>query len=378
MDLWGETAQPGKDVQFSCEDGCLDLTQITLASGKSALVKFRLNDSDPAFCICSLTEDRPNYATRLYFEEDAQFVVEGSKDVTVSLVGNLRLHHDDDFDEDDDECGCGSDMCGMNEEDFEHLLDDDESSSEDAVPDGSGRVVEVTEEEAKKIKEEEQTKRKGKQQQQTIALPSSVENKAAFGAQIAKSGAKRAQPEPASVATETANKKQKTGDAKPTAKPDAKGKANDSAKANNTVKPTDKKGPGASQQGDKTPQKAAAEKPAEKATTEPVAARVLPGGVKYEVLKTGTGKIASVGKRVKVKYEGRLARNGKKFDSGSLDFTVGSGDMIKGFDLGVRGMLVQERRRILIPARLGYGKQSVGGILPNSDLIFEVTLLATS
>lgn len=65
--------------------------------------------------------------------------------------------------------------------------------------------------------------------------------------------------------------------------------------------------------------------------------KTLPGNIKYSILTVGSGKTASVGKRVKVRYEGRLASNGKKFDSGTLDFTIGAGEMIKGFDLGVRG-----------------------------------------
>lgn len=106
-----------------------------------------------------------------------------------------------------------------------------------------------------------------------------------------------------------------------------------------------------------------------------VVRKELPEGVKYEVLSTGSGKQAAPGKKAKVRYEGRLASNGRKFDSGTLDFVIGSGDMIKGFDVGVRGMLQKEQRRIFVPSRLAYGRQSVGDIPPHSDLIFDITLL---
>lgn len=108
----------------------------------------------------------------------------------------------------------------------------------------------------------------------------------------------------------------------------------------------------------------------------PTLNRSLPGGLTYSVLSLGNGMVATLGKRVKVRYEGRLAQNGKRFDNGVLEFTLGAGEMIKGFDLGVRGMLTKEKRRIFIPSRLGYGKEKVGSIPPNSNLIFEVTLIS--
>lgn len=100
----------------------------------------------------------------------------------------------------------------------------------------------------------------------------------------------------------------------------------------------------------------------------------LPSGVRYEVLSKGDGtKMAAPGRRLQVQYEGRLASNGRKFDSGTLEFRVGSGDMIPGFDAGARNMLVREKRRVFVPSRLAYGRKGAGGIPPNSDLIFEIT-----
>jgi len=105
----------------------------------------------------------------------------------------------------------------------------------------------------------------------------------------------------------------------------------------------------------------------------------LSSGIKYEIITSGNGPIAAAGQKVKVKYEGRLTNTSRqKFDSGILEFRLGSGEMIQGFDLGVRGMLVNEYRRICIPARLGYGKQRVGIIPPNSDITFTVKLLGIS
>jgi len=103
--------------------------------------------------------------------------------------------------------------------------------------------------------------------------------------------------------------------------------------------------------------------------------RQLMGGVKYEVVKSGSGPIAQNGQKVRVKYEGRLAKTGKKFDSGAVEFNLGAGEMISGFDIGVKGMLKNEERQLFIPSRMGYGSQRTGAIPPNSDLIFTMKLL---
>lgn len=103
-------------------------------------------------------------------------------------------------------------------------------------------------------------------------------------------------------------------------------------------------------------------------------------GLQYVILQEGTGDGVTVGKKVTVHYTGWLT-NGTKFDS-SLDrgrpfeFNLGIGQVIKGWDEGVQGMKVGEKRKLLIPSALGYGPRGAGGAIPpNADLIFEVTLL---
>lgn len=104
-------------------------------------------------------------------------------------------------------------------------------------------------------------------------------------------------------------------------------------------------------------------------------------GLEYEVLKEGTGDEAKAGKKVTVHYTGWLKSNGKKFDS-SVDrgepfvFGLGAGMVIKGWDEGVAGMKIGEKRKLTIPPDLGYGARGAGGVIPpNADLIFEVELL---
>lgn len=96
----------------------------------------------------------------------------------------------------------------------------------------------------------------------------------------------------------------------------------------------------------------------------------------------GTGKEAKSGDSVTVQYVGALT-NGKIFDASKnhgdagFTFTIGAGQVIKGWDMGVAGMKVGGKRLLAIPAALGYGAQEVGGgLIPaNSDLLFEVELV---
>lgn len=93
----------------------------------------------------------------------------------------------------------------------------------------------------------------------------------------------------------------------------------------------------------------------------------------------GTGDVAVAGKEVTVNYTGVFS-DGKKFDS-SLDrgvpftFTLGSGMVIKGWDVGVEGMKVGGKRILVVPPQLGYGANAYGPIPGNSTLIFEIELL---
>jgi FKBP-type peptidyl-prolyl cis-trans isomerase FkpA len=103
-------------------------------------------------------------------------------------------------------------------------------------------------------------------------------------------------------------------------------------------------------------------------------------GLQYWDIKTGAGPTAASGKKVKVHYTGWLT-SGKKFDSSvgksPFDFTLGAGQVIKGWDEGVTGMKVGGKRQLRIPPDLAYGAQGYpGAIPPNATLVFDVELLA--
>ena len=105
-----------------------------------------------------------------------------------------------------------------------------------------------------------------------------------------------------------------------------------------------------------------------------------PSGLKYIDEVVGDGRRADEGQAVKVHYTGRLT-DGKKFDSSvdrnePFEFTIGVGQVIKGWDEGVMSMKVGGKRQLIIPADLGYGARGAGGAIPpNAELIFDVELL---
>ena len=109
-------------------------------------------------------------------------------------------------------------------------------------------------------------------------------------------------------------------------------------------------------------------------------------GLQYEDTLVGTGAQAQAGQHVTVHYTGWLRNDdgstGAKFDSSKdrndpFQFSLGAGQVIRGWDEGVQGMLVGGARRLTIPASLGYGARGAGGAIPpNATLIFDVELLA--
>jgi FKBP-type peptidyl-prolyl cis-trans isomerase len=107
-----------------------------------------------------------------------------------------------------------------------------------------------------------------------------------------------------------------------------------------------------------------------------------PSGLQYEDSVVGTGAEAVAGKSVDVHYTGTLV-DGSKFDSSvgrkPFTFKLGVGMVIKGWDEGVAGMKVGGKRKLVIPANLGYGTRGAGSAIPpNAVLHFDVELLKVS
>lgn len=104
-------------------------------------------------------------------------------------------------------------------------------------------------------------------------------------------------------------------------------------------------------------------------------------GLRYQIIQKGTGAKAEKGKHVSVHYKGQLA-DGTVFDSSykrnqPIDFPVGIGHVISGWDEGIQLLNVGDKARFVIPSHLGYGNRGAGGLIPpDATLIFDVELMS--
>ena len=112
-----------------------------------------------------------------------------------------------------------------------------------------------------------------------------------------------------------------------------------------------------------------------------VTLKTLPSGVKYYDMKVGTGANPKIGQTVSVQYTGTLL-DGTKFDSSydhggqPIDFPIGVGRVIKGWDEGVPSMKIGGKRRLVIPSDLAYGANPpTPTIPPNATLVFDIELV---
>lgn len=103
-------------------------------------------------------------------------------------------------------------------------------------------------------------------------------------------------------------------------------------------------------------------------------------GLRYQFIQRGTGTRATKGKKVSVHYKGQLV-NGMEFDNSykrksPIDFVVGIGQVIPGWDEGIMLLQVGDKARFVIPSDLAYGSRGAGGVIPpNATLIFDVELV---
>lgn len=103
-------------------------------------------------------------------------------------------------------------------------------------------------------------------------------------------------------------------------------------------------------------------------------------GLRYQIIQKGSGKQAEKGRKVSVHYQGALD-NGQVFDSSykrkqPIEFQLGVGQVIQGWDEGIALLKVGDKARFVIPSFLGYGSQGAGGVIPpNATLVFDVELM---
>ncbi|EST05545.1 Peptidyl-prolyl cis-trans isomerase, FKBP-type, domain protein [Kalmanozyma brasiliensis GHG001] len=297
---------------------------------------------EKVYTLCSLNGSNKDHAVvDLQFcqEELIGFSITG--DAPVDLVGNYVAPPDffDQEPSDSELYSDDSDDEGMYDLDSDDFDSDDDEEDDDEDMEDPARFEELVESKPKKA----------------IAAAPVAESK------------KRVAEKPAK---ETPVKKLKAdAAAAPTASATSTPTKVADAKADKQTKtPKDVKSPAATVE-----KKTAADKPASKMTT-----TKLPSGLIIEEKSAGTGAPCKPGQKVGMRYVGKLT-NGKVFDqctSGKpFYFKLGKGEVIKGWDEGVKGMKVGAERRLTCPAKLAYGNQKLPGIPANSTLMFDVKLV---
>ncbi|KZZ87101.1 FK506-binding protein [Ascosphaera apis ARSEF 7405] len=297
--------------------------------------------------ICTLNPDNHCQQTLDFtVNEDERIMFKVTGTHTVYVTGNYIMPADplprDDYDSEDDS--------EDDEEDYDSdeldMMDEDDSESDELDDLENPRVQEITSEDEK---EEQQKSKKDKK-----ALPAAEEKKDKKG--------KNKRPAEEENLDEMISKEDK----KKVKKNDGKAAPVEEKKKVQFAKNLEQ-GPTPS-----PPVKNDEKKPAT-----PTVREVQ--GVLIDDRKIGTGKVAKKGNTVAMRYIGKL-ENGKVFDSNKsgkpFSFKLGSGEVIKGWDIGVPGMSVGGERRITIPAHLAYGKRGVPGIPPNATLKFDIKLIS--
>ncbi|KAI5292848.1 peptidylprolyl isomerase fpr4 [Ascosphaera acerosa] len=330
--------------------------------------------------ICTLNPDNHCQQTLdLTVSEDERIMFKVTGTHTVYVTGNFIMPTDplprDYSDEDDYDLPPGVDELD--------LMDEDDSEEDELDDLENPRVQEVTSDEEKEaaaaaagaaskkqVKKEKKNKNKRSAEEAGAAsLDSLIASANEDKKKLKKNDGKAAAV--AETATTTKDEKKKTVqfaknlEQGPTPSPPKTGAA---AAAKKDEKKDEKKG--------KQQQQEQA-KPEQAKSTVPAVREVQ--GVLIDDRKIGTGKVAKKGNTVGMRYIGKL-ENGKVFDSNKsgkpFSFKLGSGEVIKGWDIGVPGMAVGGERRITIPAHLAYGKRGVPGIPPNATLKFDIKLIS--
>ncbi|KAL8715676.1 MAG: hypothetical protein Q9225_006322 [Loekoesia sp. 1 TL-2023] len=362
--------------------------------------------------VCTL-DSQKNYQQPLDLtigeDQRAFFKVSGTH--AIYLTGNYVIpaeaghgHEDEDYEQDADDYDLSPDEDELDEE--------DESDELDNLEDPRITEVDTDEEEAPKLVKNELAAKKGKNKR--AAEDSDEEEPANLDDIMAKS----LKPEPAINGEQKLSKKQlkklknNAGKAVEAAVENKDVKKAEPAPKDSPATKVDKKvqfaknleqGPSSStkdsqadvKEGAKESKKELKKEAKKEVKTEPEAEtkmngespkaslgpKTLQGGVKIDDKKLGKGPACKKGNKVGMRYIGKL-QDGKVFDANKkgapFTFTLGTGEVIKGWDIGVAGMSVGGERRIEVPANLAYGSKSMPGIPANSPLRFDVKLLTIS
>ncbi|KAI5300731.1 peptidylprolyl isomerase fpr4 [Ascosphaera atra] len=355
-----------EDEESGAEGDDVDLKSAIskLIKGKGKASDDDESDSSESFdleetVLCTLNPET-HYQQALDFtiQENERVFFKVSGTHTIYITGNYVMPAEpygngpDSEDEDEDE----DDYDLSPDEDELDLMDEDESESDELDDIENPRVQEIESDE----EEEEQKKSKK-------ALPASEKKEDKKDKKANKKRAAEEENLDEMMAKED-KKKVKKNDGKAAAPAAAEEKKKVQFAKNLEQGPT----PSPPKKDEKKDDKKEEKKPATPQVREV-------NGVKLDDRKIGEGKVAKKGNTVAMRYIGKL-ENGKVFDSNKsgkpFSFKLGSGEVIKGWDVGVPGMAVGGERRITIPPHLAYGKRGVPGIPPNATLVFDIKLIS--
>ncbi|PVU92596.1 hypothetical protein BB561_003731 [Smittium simulii] len=299
---------------------------------------------DEKFVLCSLTPgSTENQIVDITLNHGEQVTFESTGKNEIHLVGNYV-----EFDHDQFHGGAGD-----SEDDSDDDLDSEDFDSDDYDLDGldsedypNGTIEEINESEEDEIKKTQPNKASKKRKDLDTTTQKNTQK-------VVEETVAKVEP-----SQKKQNKKAKKAAQQASAEPKP-----EAAQPKSAPKDTKQK-----EQKEQQKPKEDAKKPAKKQ---------LPGGLVIEDKKIGTGAPVKKGQRIGMYYVGKLASNGKQFDSCTKGkpfiFTLGRGEVIKGWDMGVAGMLKGGERRLTIPASLGYGSRGAPPDIPgNATLIFDV------
>ncbi|GJR74184.1 peptidyl-prolyl cis-trans isomerase FKBP53 [Tanacetum coccineum] len=436
MAFWGVKIKPGKPHvhQFDDELGRLHVSQATLGATKSkekAIVVVNVGDKKPIFLCSLLPRKMETCSINIEFEEYdvVTFSVEGPHSVHLSgfYYGEKP---DSEYEEDESDSEDGSfdaaEIDSGDDSDFSFVDEDDLTDSEmdmlpSRVPNSGVKIEEIVDDEKPdELPVTEQSKKKNKQgsdnddgsQKQTVLkssdsvpvlesededgfpISSTANEKGKRKKEVDESDKSAKRKKDDSVTTDLSSQPVKVEE--PTSEKKSKKKKNKKAKdaaegGNNDINGAAKKEQANQEQ---TPDTVSAKKKnkqqentsggksSEAKPAKPSQVRTFPNGLVIEELQMGkpNGKRADKGKKISMRYIGKLKKNGKIFDSNigkaPFKFRLGVGQVIAGWDVGVKGMRVGDKRRLTIPPAMGYGARGAGSdIPPNAWLEFEVELV---
>ncbi|XP_030369511.1 39 kDa FK506-binding nuclear protein [Scaptodrosophila lebanonensis] len=344
--FWGLHMEPNRKYSQAIRKS-FHISGVALDKGDSA--KLYITADTGKYLVATLSKDIPQVQLDLNFSKGDKIVFQNVGKGTMSVLGYLHDMDDDDDDSlDEEEYASLAEKLGKKKG---AIADDDDDEEDDDDVDDSQLLNALNEsfvddeddesgdeEDDELVEEEEESDESGDD------LPEPPK-------------AKHAKVEPAKKPTKEQNGVAKKEIEKPKAKKEKK---------------------------DATEGKPKKEQLKEKIVTKQAEGeRTIAGGVKIEDLHVGSGPEAKAGKRASVYYIGRLKSNNKTFDSmqkgNGFKFSIGKGEVIKGWDVGVVGMKVGGKRRITCPPHMAYGSRGQPPVIPpNSTLVFDVELKNTN